>query len=487
MTFADITRHPVIRSALDSWWPWARSMVPNSLAFRLFAAAILWLLLVLPVTDWMLYSLYRQDVEATFNSRLADSNLALIDAANDSAKANKGVVTQPIALDDPLFSSPSSGWYWEIEPMGTTAGARLASSSLLDGTLTMPPDATQPSGLPYRIADSVGPDNGAIRLLERQYKIGSGDQTRSYRVIVTGNRAEIEWNVARFHNRLYYAFAVLAIGMIAAMALGIRYGLKPLGAIQKGLTDIRSGQAKRLEGDFPSEIVALQAELNALIQSNEDIIERARTHVGNLAHALKTPLSVITNEAADDKGPLARKVTEQARIMRDQVQHHLDRARMVARVGTIGGVTDVKPIADAMVRTLNRIYGERGLVVSAACPAGLNFAGEKQDLEEMLGNLMDNACKWADNEISLSVALTPAKDKRAPRTLEFTIDDDGPGLNEEQRVAARQRGKRLDETKPGSGLGMAIVTDLVDLYKGRFDLDRAPQGGLRARLTLPAA
>jgi signal transduction histidine kinase len=487
VTLRDLTGDTLLRSVTDVWWPRLRMMIPNSLAFRLFAASALWLMLVIPITDWMLYSLYRQDVDATFNQRLADANLALIDSANDRARANNGLVTGPISLDDPLFSTPSSGWYWELLPTEGTAGERLTSPSLLDGTLAMPATATQPSGFPYRLANGLGPDKGAIRMLERDYRIGSGNAVRHYRVLVTGNLAEIEWNVARFHTRLYSAFAVLAIGLLIAMGLGIRFGLKPLGAIQKGLTDIRTGQAKRLEGDFPTEIVPLQTELNALIQSNEDIIERARTHVGNLAHALKTPLSVITNEANDEASPLARKVSEQARIMRDQVQHHLDRARMVARVGGIGSVNEVKPIADALVRTLNRIYGSRGLTVSANCPGGVNFSGEKQDLEEMLGNLMDNACKWADNDIVLNVVLLPGKDKRDQRWMELIIDDDGPGLTEEQRIAARQRGKRLDETKPGSGLGMAIVGDLVDLYKGKLDLDRAPQGGLRAKLTLPAS
>jgi signal transduction histidine kinase len=489
VTLADIARHPIVKSATETWWPWLRAMVPNSLAFRLFAASALWLLVVLPITDWQLYSLYRQEVETTFDQRIADASNALLDSAIERAKANNGIITQPIVLDDPLFRSQLSGWYWQIDPLSGTPGTRITSASLLDGELQMPANATQRAGTQQKIADGAGPDNGAIRLLERVYKLSAGARTHSYRVLVTGSLAEIKFAVERFHNRLYYAFAVLGIGMIAAMALGIRFGLKPLGAIQKGLNDISTGKAKRLEGEFPAEITPLQQELNALIQNNEDIVERARTHVGNLAHALKTPLSVISNEASDHGGPLAKKVAEQAKIMRDQVQHHLDRARMVARTGGIGGVTDIKPVADGLARTLNRIYGGNGIEVTAECPPGLSFQGEKQDLEEMLGNLMDNACKWAATEVRLSVAAVPVppKDKKAPKLMVLTIDDDGPGLTEEQRVAARQRGKRLDETKPGSGLGMAIVTDLVDLYKGRFDLDRSPQGGLRAILTLPAA
>ncbi len=228
-------------------------------------------------------------------------------------------------------------------------------------------------------------------------------------------------------------------------------------------------------------------ELNALIQSNQDIVERARTQVGNLAHALKTPLAVITNEIGDDTSPTARKLAEQATIMRDQVNHYLDRARMVARAGVIGRATDVKPVAESIARALERIYRDRAIGITIECPADLRFQGEKQDLEEMLGNLMDNACKWANSEVRLIASGHAATSTQPIKRLSISVDDDGPGLTPEQRKQGIQRGRRLDETKPGSGLGHSIVAELAQSYRGTFSLEASSTDGLSARLDLPGA
>ena len=225
---------------------------------------------------------------------------------------------------------------------------------------------------------------------------------------------------------------------------------------------------------------AARQELNALIQSNREIVDRARTHVGNLAHALKTPLSVISNEARGQEGPLATKVIEQSEAMRKQITHHLDRARVAARSSVIGDVTDVGAVLEALMRTLDRLYEDRGLSIGVSCDEGLKFQGERQDFEEMAGNLLDNACKWAAAAVQVSVV-------REGQLLVVMVDDDGAGLSKRDRDEAVRRGRRLDESKPGSGLGLSIVADLADLYKGDFVLERSPLGGLRARLRLPSA
>jgi signal transduction histidine kinase len=204
--------------------------------------------------------------------------------------------------------------------------------------------------------------------------------------------------------------------------------------------------------------------------------------VGNLAHALKTPLSVIANEARETDGPLAAKVIEQSELMRAQITHHLDRARVAARSAGIGDTTDIDSVLQALKRALDRIYQDRGLAISVSSSPGLKFQGERQDLEEMVGNLLDNACKWASSRVSLEAA--PAD---SAKSFTLIVDDDGPGLTAEGRASAVKRGQRLDETKPGSGLGLSIVADLAHLYKGSFELEPSPDGGLRARLELPAA
>jgi signal transduction histidine kinase len=255
--------------------------------------------------------------------------------------------------------------------------------------------------------------------------------------------------------------------------------------ISESIADIRSGRAERLEGEFPVEIAPLARETNALIDANREIVERARTHVGNLAHAIKTPLSVMVNEAsAHGNDPFARKVLEQTDVMRDQVAHHLERARIAARVSIVGTVTEVAPAIEALQRTMEKIHRDRGIVIEVKADGHAKFRGERQDLEEMAGNLVDNACKWASSRVFIEVLAGPAKPGLGP-TLRLIVDDDGRGLSADERAQVSRRGQRLDESKPGSGLGLSIVVDLAALYGGNLSLGNAPIGGLRAELTLP--
>jgi signal transduction histidine kinase len=268
----------------------------------------------------------------------------------------------------------------------------------------------------------------------------------------------------------------------------VRFGLAPLKRISESLAAIRAGTAERLEGSFPEEIAPLARETNALLEANREIVERARTHVGNLAHALKTPLSVIVNEAAargDD--PLAAKVREQTDIMRVQVSRHLERARLSARLTVVGTVTEVAPTVTALARTMEKIHRERSIDIDVSASGDARFRGERQDLEEMVGNLVDNACKWAKAHVMVGVEPAPRDAQTGRPMLRIVVDDDGRGLSEAERAQVSHRGERLDETKPGSGLGLSIVLELANLYGGGLNLGKAPIGGLRAELVLPAA
>ena len=460
----------------------------NSLAFRLFAASALWTLIVLPITGWVLNSIYRQEIERVFDLRLDTAWWALV---NLSVSPGATTPREPAAtaFGDPSYNVPFSGWYWQISPIDPAPPDKVLISTSLQGEqLSLPKTGvTTPAGSAYAVVDSIGPQKERVRMFSKILTYGNGAAAKQYRYIVTGNLTETDVTLLRFRSTLWLALSLLGTGLVLATFFQVRYGLRPLQQVEQGLGDIRSGKAMRLEGELPTEIVPLQRELNALIKSNQDIIERARTHVGNLAHALKTPISVLTNEARSDKSPLGKKVGEQVGIMRDQVQHHLDRARMVARSGSLGGATDVKPVLDALVRVLGKIHGEKGLKLSATCDDKLTFQGEKQDLEEMLGNLLDNACKWAKSRVEVTAIRLPPAKRGQPAMLQIQVNDDGLGLAEAERAVAKQRGKRLDETKPGSGLGLSIVTELVGLYSGQFDLDRSKLGGLSARLKLPAA
>jgi signal transduction histidine kinase len=453
-------------------------MRPSSLAFRLFVSAAVWTLIVVPVAAFLLLSLYRHAVERSFDARLNVYLTSLI--ASTTAEA-AGAPKEPANLGDPIFTIPFSGWYWQIKALDADRPAFI-SDSLLDQQLALPSRGGIAADTSLtRRAYEPGPDEQRLRVVEREIR-PSGPNSAPYSYAVAGDAAEIERDLGEFRTMLISALAVLGLGLVLATLFQVRFGLAPLRAIRHDLAAIRSGDAEKLEGGLPDEIRPLQQELNALIQSNKEIVDRARTHVGNLAHALKTPLTVITNEAREKDGPLAGKVIEQAEIMRTQIAHHLDRARVAARSGAIGDTTDVEPVLKALKRALDRIYDARGLELEVSASPGLKFQGEKQDFEEMVGNLLDNACKWARSR----VALNAERDGNAP-SFTVLVDDDGPGLTKEERARAVKRGQRLDETKPGSGLGLSIVADLAHLYKGRFALEPSPEGGLRARLELPAA
>jgi signal transduction histidine kinase len=459
-------------------------MRTNSLAFRLFATAAAWVVLVLPIAGAIIYSLYRQEVDTSFNRRI---NVLLTVILSDAADHSEDEPSAPKDVGEPLFEITHSGWYWQIKPLDGRPGKLLVSRSLADSVIPLPSEfKIDPNDREVRWADLEGPLEQGVRVAETIYVFGEGKAAQRYSVAVAGTLGEVEASLAMFRTRLALALALAGVGLLAVTLFQIRFGLLPLHKVEAGLAAIRSGEASRLDVELPQEIEPLQHELNALLKSNQEIVERARTHVGNLAHALKTPLAVVVNEARDDAGPFARKVTEQAEIMRTQVNTYLDRARMAARIGVIGRVTEVRPVGESLIRALERIYCDKQLSYSVECQPGTRFLGERQDLEEMLGNLLDNASKWAHSRVSL--AAGPAGESNGTGGwLEIRVDDDGPGLTSSQIDEPILRGRRLDETKPGSGLGHSIVADLAHSYSGKFQLARSEQGGLSARLTLPMA
>lgn len=456
----------------------------NSLAFRLFATAAAWTAIVLPLAGLLIYSLYRHEAEQSFDDRLKTLLTVVLADSIDHASTEPGA---PKDIGEPLFEITNSGWYWQIKPFDALLGRRRVSPSLTSFVLPSPFEAKlSADATGVRWLNAVGPLGQPVRIAEQVYAFGDEAMGAQYSYIVAGPRDWLEARVKAFRNRLIISLALAGLGLVAVTLFQIRFGLLPLKQIERGLAAIRSGDAEKLDSNLPAEIEPLQHELNALIRSNQDIIERARTQVGNLAHALKTPLAVITNEARDHPGAFASKVAEQSAIMRDQVTNYLDRARMAARANTIGRVTDVRPVADGLQRALERIHRDRAIAVLVDCEGDAKFQGEKHDLEEMLGNLMDNACKWARTKVQLTVTTSAAAAGGAGRRLVLLVEDDGTGLTAEQRKRIGKRGLRLDETKPGSGLGLSIVTDLAQSYRGSFALEASAMGGIAARLELPS-
>jgi len=453
-------------------------MSASSLALRLFLSATAWTVVILVATGIILSSIYHDAEERSFDRRLGVYLSTLVaDVAAPEQSADRNAPT----LGESKFELPLSGWYWQITTLDVGKPEVRSSRSLWDTTLTHLHDedaTTSADGARHGYA--MGPDEQRLRLLERTVDLGEDGR---YLIVVAGDPQEIDDEMRAFDRALLVTFGTLAAVLLLITMFQVRFGLAPLKRISEALAAIRAGTAERLEGNFPVEIAPLARETNALIDANREIVERARTHVGNLAHALKTPLSVVVNEAAGRDDTLAAKVTEQANIMRDQIARHLERARLAAGLKVVASVTSVVPVVAALTRTMEKIHHGRGIAIDLDAPADVPFRGERQDLEEMVGNLVDNACKWAQMRVSVEVV---AERRDGAAVVRIIVDDDGPGLNPAQRDQVARRGLRLDETKPGSGLGLSIVLELAALYGGNLQLGNAPIGGLRAELVLPA-
>jgi signal transduction histidine kinase len=456
-------------------------MRANSLAFRLFLWAAGLTVVILLVTGVALSSIYRHAVERAFDRRL---DVYLRTLVADVASPEEGNDKFPQSIGEPLFELPLSGWYWQVTRLDTPKPEVHSSRSLWDSNLPRLSDAEAAVAAAggYGKGYAQGPEDVRLRIVQRNIDLGEDGR---YLIEVAGDASEIEDEMRSFDSTIGAIFAGLALALLLTTALQVRFGLSPLKRISESLAAIRSGRAERLEGEFPVEIAPLARETNALIEANHEIVERARTHAGNLAHALKTPLSVIVNEAAArGNDPLAQKVLEQADIMRDQVTRQLERARLSARSTVVGTLIEVPPVVTALARTMEKLHRERDIAIAVDVPEHARFRGEEQDLEEMIGNLVDNACKWARSRVAIEVVADDAADAGKSK-VRVIVDDDGPGLSPAERERVALRGQRLDESKPGSGLGLSIVVELAGLYNGVLTLGTAPIGGLRAELALP--
>ena len=456
-----------------AWLPLRR----RSIAVRLAVSSFLSSTAILVIAAFILTTLYRENTERAFDSRLLvfANNLAT-DLVSPSDPE-----TRSFSLGDPRFDLPLSGWYWQVGRPDAKPRDLRTSRSLVGVPLKGPDHAGTATIGQIRQGYGRGQDDRTLRIVERDVDVG---QEGRYTVRVAGPADEIVNDVERFRFSLFMTFGLLGFSLAATALLQIRFGLAPLRALRTALGSIRRGEADRIDGQYPRDIAPLAGEINLLIETNREILERARTQVGNLAHALKTPLSIIVNEVGSSDAPpeLSEKIREQAAVMRDQVNYHLDRARAAALAGTLGASTEVEPALAGLVRTFGKIYRDKDIAYEVHVSPGLRFRGEKQDFEEMIGNLVDNASKWAQGRVSISAAPVGADDY--PHLI-VAVEDDGPGLPEEDRAAVLKRGRRLDETKPGSGLGLSIVADLTALYRGRFRLEAAALGGLRAVIEVP--
>ena len=448
-------------------------MPPRSLAFRLVVGAAVWCVAALALGGWALSMVFQDAVGRSFDARLSVLLEGVV-AATEVAEDGTLALVRP--LGEARFDRPLSGWYWQID---TDDGPPIRSRSLWDQALDVDRSALAAESPAEPLwSQRQGPDRQVLRVVARTIQLPEVERPLVY--TVAGDMSEVRAEVRRFNATLAWALAALLVGLIVAVFVQVRFGLQPLRRLGRALADIREGRAERLEGPFPAEVEPLAVELNALVAYGRELIGRARTHVGNLAHALKTPLSVLANEAAAPDGPSPDSVARQVTAMRRHVDHHLVRARAAGAAGVLVARAPVAPAVADLTRTLARIHADRRLDFDVHCPPSAVFLGERQDLEEMIGNLLDNACKWAVSTVRLVVRVAEGR-------MTLRVEDDGPGLPDGAIERALARGGRLDESVPGSGLGLPIVRDVAGLYGGVLTLENGVSGGLIATLDLPAA
>ncbi|TPJ55280.1 GHKL domain-containing protein [Mesorhizobium sp. B2-6-4] len=448
---------------------------PRSLTFRVIAFSTVWAILTLIVIFTLITTLYRQASERGFDSLLSAHLFNLIGSIGIS---DTGALTGAPDLGDLRFSEPNSGWYWSVEPASEGVHGNLHSSSMTR-TIPSPDVADVPFNANFqRSYAAQGIDGEELVVFESEFVLDAKNRAARFRVM--GNKTELEQEIATFQRRLLTYLSLFGVGMIAINAIAILLGLQPLRRVRDALAMVREGTAQRLDGQFPAEIEPLANETNALIENNRRIVERSRTQVGNLAHSLKTPLAVLLNEGRALGGAKGQLIAEQAASMQKQVDHYLQRARVAAQRDSVVYRTPIAPLVQRMVRVLQKLNPQTNLSLSLP-PIEIVFAGEREDLEELLGNLLENAMKWAKSAVSVSVVPVGDKDDNM---FEIAIEDNGPGIPEEKAREALKRGRRLDETKPGTGLGLAIVADLVNEYGGILLLERSGMGGLKAVVRL---
>lgn len=451
----------------------------GSLRLRLLLGTLVWIAASIMVAGWALGGLFRQHVAAQFHAELKTH---LDQLAAHLVLEQDGRVSLSAAQSDPRFSKPYSGVYWQIDQVGQ-AGKNvfglLRSRSLWDDVLEVPSDRPMNGEIhQHRVS---GPGDTALGMVERVISLEDAPdpaETR-FRLIVAADERQMLEPVERFNGMLWLTLGLLGGGLALVAVIQVLIALVPLRRLHGALGAVRSGRTLGLEGRFPGEVQPLVEEFNTVLAQNAEVVERARTQAGNLAHALKTPLSVIANAANGKDSELAHLVSSQVDVARKQIDYHLSRSRAAASVRIPGVRTPVFPVLEGLVRVMKRIHADRNIdLLIHPSNEHVMFRGEEQDLQEMLGNLLDNACKWASGRIEVSVAVEE-------QSLAIILDDDGCGIAEAERQRVLNRGERADEMTPGSGLGLAIVSDVMRLYGGRLEFDDSRLGGLRVKLTLP--
>lgn len=441
----------------------------GSLSRRMILIAAAWIGVLLTGGGFALDRVLTNAVTQNFDSQLEYVlNSALIVSAEIDRDGEVIFTREPA---DQRFLEPYSGLYWQVSAPGHEA---FPSRSLWDRRLAYG-DKHNDLGVHFYFSDQF--PNEPLRVVERDVRL-PGSPVR-WRFQVAQSREGLDAQVGAIRRILALSFALLGLGLFVLVALQTVYGLRPLRRVREEIARLRTGAGRQIDAAMPREVMPLVDELNGLIEHNERQAEEARRHAGNLAHALKTPLTVIMNAATAHADDLAPTVIREATTMRRQVDHHLARARAVGRRGHAHSRAAVWPSLESVERAVSRLYPQVRFDTDG--PRDLWVHVERQDLDELLGNLIENAAKYGGGSVFVTV-------RGDARRVEILVEDDGPGIPEAERVRIFDRGARLDTGKPGTGLGLAIVRDVAEIYEGGVTLEESEDlGGLCARLWLPAA
>ncbi len=444
----------------------------NSLAVRLFFSATVWIILTLLSAGLLLSDLNKQNNLEAFDDRL---NLLLETLIGGSKVDSSDGITVVTSIGDPRFFQPYSGWYWQINKGNKTLSR---SRSMWDQVFTT--DKRLIGGR-TQFVDSVGQNKKQVIEKKNLYiverEISFPGITEPINFILSGDTFEYKENIKKFDNTLSAILIFLGIGLMIAVFLQVKFGLFPLNKIKDALFKIRNGDKKKLEAKYPLEVQPLATEINDLLEHNEKIVERARTHVGNLAHVLKTPLAVITNEIDKEN----KMLDNQINLMKKHIDRYLKKAHLESVGKSVKSKIAFLKFLNKMVLIFQKLYPNKEIDLQRGFKEFFVY-GSMEDMEELIGNLIENACKWGREKVIIKF------ENQGKNEVKILIEDDGPGLEKEEKNKVFTRGFRVDEQTPGSGLGLNIVKDIVEIYKGEVWLEKSSLlGGLKVNIVLPVS
>ncbi|PIT68901.1 ATP-binding protein [Bartonella tribocorum] len=462
----------------DNWFKRFFFVITRSLSLRVMILSTLWVVISLLSISAVSILFYKRSTEESLERILSAQLYSLIATVT---VAPDGTLRGGAGIDDIRYADPTTGWYWEVIAISHNLKGRLTSPSLGTEEIFTPSDVDIPfDNKFFRSYRIKGKDGQKLQVIESDVVLDNKNHIARFRLF--GNIDEAHAQVEEFKKTLQIFLWSFGIGSVLINIAIIFFSFQPLKLIRRVLNDIREGRVHYVNTDLVSEVMPLAQEMNALIKNNQRIIERFRTQVGNLAHSLKTPLSVIMNETDKMRGEKACLLREQTQIMQAQINHYLQRARIAAQCDSIVYHTSVRSVVDRLVRVMKKLNPEKQIQFIMDVD-DIVFSGEREDLEEIIGNLIENATQWSRAKVLISCCLEENVEEE--KYFSILFEDDGPGLTEDKIDEALKRGRRFDESKPGTGLGLAIVSDMVNEYGGNLSLSRSVLGGLCTKVLLP--